>query len=97
VLGLHLVNNTNLEYFKAEHHADIFKLKGLLHQALEEVEAAFKFFFTSAHIRGDEPHTWLCWGNLCSEKYDKLVDTAASWLRTQSADNPAAQAVRAPT
>lgn len=77
MLGLHLVNNTNLDYFRTEHHADIFKLKAMLYQAMDSFEESFQLYFTSVHIKSDEANTWLCWGSLCSSKYEALADQAA--------------------
>ncbi len=31
--GLNLLNTTNLDYFNPQHQAEVFRLKGLFHQA----------------------------------------------------------------
>ena len=76
-MGLSLINNTNLNYFKNAHKAEMFKLKGMLYEAQEDIENANQLFFTSLDLKDDEAAAWLCWGRLCAARYDRKLSDAA--------------------
>jgi hypothetical protein len=71
-MGLTLINNTNLSYFPSEHKAAVFKLQGMLFEAMGDAEQAMQLYFTSLSIKED-PQAWLMWGKLCANRYDRTT------------------------
>jgi hypothetical protein len=92
-MGLSLVNNTNLNYFKQAHKAEMFKLKGMLYEAQDDIERASQLYFTSVDLKDDEAAAWLCWGRLCAARYErKLLDVT----KARQQQPPNAELVRCP-
>jgi hypothetical protein len=69
-MGLTLINNTNLSYFPNEQKAAVFKLQGMLFEAMDDSEQAAQLYFTSLHIKEDA-QSWLMWGKLCASKGER--------------------------
>lgn len=90
-MGLSLVNNTNLSYFKTAHKAEMFKLKGMLYEAQDDIDKANQLFFTSVHLKDDEASSWLCWGRLCAARYERALLDAQ---KAQQAPNANPEMVR---
>jgi hypothetical protein len=76
-MGLSLVNNTNLSYFKSAHKAEIFKLKGMLYEAQNDIDKAHQLYFTSIDLKDDEASAWLCWGRLCAARHERGLSDIA--------------------
>jgi hypothetical protein len=69
-MGLTLINNTNLSYFPNDQKAAVFKLQGMLFEAMDDSEQAAQLYFTSLHIKEDA-QAWLMWGKLCASKGER--------------------------
>lgn len=67
--GLNLLNTTNLDYFQPHHQAEIFRLKGLFYQALDDMEAAGTNFSTSLVLWRESPDSWVSWGTFWDQQY----------------------------
>jgi len=76
ITGLNLITTTNLEYFTPEHQSEIFRLKGLFHQALGEHGAANNAFSTSLSLHRQLPEAWLSWGTFNDMMYASSGDKA---------------------
>jgi uncharacterized protein YcgI (DUF1989 family) len=75
-MGLSLINNTTMSYFKRAHQAEMFKLKGMLYEAQGDTDKANQLFFTSVYLKDDEASSWLCWGRLCASRYERALSDA---------------------
>lgn len=75
-MGLTLINNTNLSYFPNEQKAAVFKLQGMLFEAMDDSEQAAQLYFTSLHIKEDA-QSWLMWGKLCASKGERTANDIA--------------------
>ena len=62
ISGLNLITTTNLEYFKPDHQAEIFRLKGLFHSKLSEQAAANNAFSAAILLNRNLSRSWLSWG-----------------------------------
>ena len=62
ISGLNLITTTNLEYFKPDHQAEIFRLKGLFHAKLSEQAAANNAFSAAILLNRNLSRSWLSWG-----------------------------------
>lgn len=99
VTGLNLITTTNLEYFTAEHQAEIFRLKGMFHQDLGEQQAASNAFCTALTLHRQLPAGWLSWGKWNDSMYassgDKtqLESAAACYLQSIRFGSEAGQAM----
>lgn len=77
-MGLTLINNTNLEYFPTEQQAAMFRLQGMLFEAMEDnTSQAAQLFFTALHIHDADAQSWLVWGKLCAAKSEKHAQDIA--------------------
>lgn len=71
-MGLTLINNTNLDYFPTEQQAAMFRLQGMLFEAMDDnSEQAAQLYFTALHIHDADAQSWLVWGKLCAAKAEK--------------------------
>lgn len=77
-MGLTLINNTNLEYFPTEQQAAMFRLQGMLFEAMDDnAEQAAQLYFTALHIHDADAQSWLVWGKLCAAKAEKHAQDIA--------------------
>ena len=62
--GLVIVNATNLDYFKEEQKAEIFRLKAVLQETIggEKLAEAHTAFSVAAHVAPLYGKAWLSWG-----------------------------------
>ncbi|KAK9813189.1 hypothetical protein WJX72_010368 [[Myrmecia] bisecta] len=78
--GLNLINGQNLEYWTSQpsHQAELFRLKAIFLQKLNEVEAASSAFSTSLTLWPQLAEGWLSWGAYCDSMYQ--AHPATAWL-----------------
>jgi hypothetical protein len=57
--GLNLLNTTNLDYFQAGHQSELFRLKGLFLQQLDDSDAAHMAFSTALMLHRCAAWRWL--------------------------------------
>lgn len=88
-MGLSLVNNTNLSYFKTAHKAEMFKLKGMLYEAQNELDKANQLYFTSIDLKDDDASAWLCWGRLLAARFERIVSDIAKTRASAAPGQPA--------
>ncbi|KIY95658.1 transformation/transcription domain-associated protein [Monoraphidium neglectum] len=69
--GLNMLNTTNLDYFGAHHQAEIFRLKGVFLQELNDPEAANAALATSLMLWRTCPEAWVSWGQACDAAYER--------------------------
>ena len=81
--GLNMLNTTNLDYFGPHHQSEIFRLKGLFLQQLDDMEAANMALSTSLMLWRGCPDAWTSWGQYCDAMYERAGPQgpgAARWL-----------------
>lgn len=81
--GLNMLNTTNLDYFGNNHQAEIFRLKGLFLQELEDWEPANMALSTSLMLWRGCPEAWVSWGSYCDAMYERQPQgpKSTSWLQ----------------
>ncbi|EIE23491.1 hypothetical protein COCSUDRAFT_65942 [Coccomyxa subellipsoidea C-169] len=79
IAGLNLLSGQNLDYFQTPHQAELFRLEGLFHRALNDPEAANRAFSTSLSLWPQLAAGWLSWGDFCDSRA-KANGSEASWL-----------------
>ncbi len=75
--GLNLLNTTNLDYFQAHHQAELFRLKGLFLQQLDDSDAANMAFSTALMLCRVSPEAWTSWATYCDAQFDRAREQAA--------------------
>lgn len=76
--GLNLINATNLDYFQAQHKAEILRLKGEFLQKMDDSEAANHAFSDAISLFKHLPKGWISWGNYCDQIYKETSEEL--WL-----------------
>lgn len=93
--GLNMLYSTNLEYFPHQGlQSEIFRLKGMFHQALNETELANQCFSTSVALNHQLPEAWLCWGAFCDEIYEQTKGTSGNMGQLEYAVGSYLQAIQ---
>ncbi|KAH7432383.1 hypothetical protein KP509_07G020000 [Ceratopteris richardii] len=69
ISGLSLLNATNLDYFWAQHKAEIYRLKGEFMQKMGDSESANSAFSAAISQYKHLPKGWISWGNYCDQVY----------------------------
>ncbi|KAH9312040.1 hypothetical protein KI387_027075, partial [Taxus chinensis] len=72
--GINLINNTDLEYFSAQHKAEIFRLKGEFSQKLGDDETAYHAYSEAICLSKNLSEGWISWGNYCDQMYKETKE-----------------------
>jgi len=83
--GLNLITTTNLEYFTPEHQAELFRLKGLFYEKLNEHPAANNAFSTALTLHHQLPEGWLSWAEFNDSMYTSTAGVDKSYLEPAAA------------
>eukprot|EP00884_Botryococcus_braunii_P021980 jgi/Botrbrau1/8466/Bobra.0237s0083.1 len=67
--GLNTVNSQMFEYFKADMHAEFFRLKALFHEELGEMHDASVLFSVAQRVFPRLPRGWVSWGDFMYRRY----------------------------
>lgn len=75
---LHIIAILCLTAEHAHAQAELFRLEGLFHRALNDPEAANRAFSTSLALWPQLAAGWLSWGDFCDSRVSSL-DMSYSW------------------
>lgn len=69
--GLTVMNSEVMDYFQPHQQADIFRIKGMIYEAMHDADNAAVCFATSAALCRGLADTWLSWAQFCDSPIKK--------------------------
>eukprot|EP00955_Chlamydomonas_euryale_P049428 354251-Chlamydomonas_euryale.AAC.1 len=77
--GANILATSNLDYFQPHHQSEVFRLKGMFQQALDDSLEAHTSFSTSLCLWKQNADAWLAWGQHCDRSYEAACQQAAAY------------------
>ncbi|GAX77356.1 hypothetical protein CEUSTIGMA_g4802.t1 [Chlamydomonas eustigma] len=88
--GLNLLSSIDLNYFQPNHQSEVFRLRGMFLQSLEEPDNAHTAYSTSLCIWKQNPDAWMAWGAHCDRSYEAALAANSQYaaaLQNANANN----------